>query len=99
MDQISSRVTSNNIYQSAGRGIRFRRVVRKIAAHARVFGGWIVYNGVRSLISVSLFLSLFSHEMKMNRKWERDGKYRRTCHSGLTSSVVLHHLQRRDLES
>jgi len=42
IDQISSHVTSNNIYQSAGRGIRFKRVVRRIAAHARVFGGWIV---------------------------------------------------------
>jgi hypothetical protein len=70
MDQISSHVTSNNMYQSTGSGIRFRRVVRRIAAHARVFGGWIVYNGVRSLISVSLFLSLFSHEMEMNRNWK-----------------------------
>jgi hypothetical protein len=73
----------------------FRRVDRRIAAHARVFGGWIVYNGVRSLISVSLFLSLFSHEMELTRRWGS----RRTCHSGLTSIVGLHHLQRRDLGS
>lgn len=38
-DQISSYVTSKRMYQSLGRGMRLRRVVRRIEAQARVWAG------------------------------------------------------------
>lgn len=48
-DQISSHTTSKRICQSGGKGICFSRVVRRIAAHANVFGGCMVYKDVKSL--------------------------------------------------
>lgn len=39
--QISSQSTSNRTYQSAGRGMRRRRVVRRMAAQARTCAGWM----------------------------------------------------------
>lgn len=86
-DQISSHVTSKRIYQSLGSGMLLSRVVRSIEAHARVCGGCITYNGVRSLWCQLLqYMPIYCHESE-----------RPTCRLGLTSISGLHHPQRQGL--